>query len=128
MMVKSIHDDGTFLCDKKSPPLPMTLSDFVEYAGPEFALEERDMHVYRTDDLAKARAAESATSEADVMAAGLTRLAVGDTINGGDYVVLTGTKSSARSSTTGECPTIIMLQSVARSSLTWSRCLVSPLL
>jgi hypothetical protein len=50
-------------------------------------------------------------------------------VSPGDWLLAVVTsKSAASSSATGKCPHSIVFPSVARSSLTWSRCFVSPLL
>ena len=49
-------------------------------------------------------------------------------VSPGDWLLAVGTlKSAAPSSATGKYPHSIVFPSVARSSLTWSRCFVSPL-
>ncbi len=57
-----------------------------------------------------------------------TKLGADMTVQPKDLLVIVGApiQPPAPSSTTGKCPHSIVFPSVARSSLTWSRCFVSP--
>jgi hypothetical protein len=117
-LVKSVHDEGTFLGDKRAPTVPTPLPDFVEHFAGKYNLDEANTKVYRSRDPATAQAATSARTAADVLAAGFDEVKIGHTINAGDYVVVVGPKVATAAPATGKCPHCIVFPSVARSSLT----------
>jgi hypothetical protein len=86
--------------------------------------------LYRVTD-EKKEAAETAfiKDEADAKAKyGATRVKAEEALTANSWLLAVGTlQQAAPSSTTGKCPHIIVVPTVARSSLTWSRCFVCPL-
>ncbi len=83
------------------------------------------LRAYRVPEAHEA-AAEAAKNETDAEKAGTPLLPKSDRLNANDYILLVQLQQAAPSSATGKCPYSIVFPSVARSSLTWSRCFVSP--
>ncbi len=85
------------------------------------------LRAYRVPrEIAKLRATEKADTDAKAEEVGELLVPSVDTISANDYILLVQVQPPAPSSATGKCPYSIVFPSVARSSLTWSRCFVSP--
>ncbi len=74
---------------------------------------------------ASRQSVEQARTPAAARAAG-TALDGSHVIEEGSLLLVIGREETAPPSTTGKCPHSIVAPSVARSSLMWSRCFVSP--
>jgi hypothetical protein len=104
------------------------VADFSEDFAKACSLLEGSVVFYalsKEEAVAAATAPDSDKAEQELMV-GQRRQVAGDDLVPGSYLLAEGTPTPPPS-TTGKCPHSIVFPPVARSSLTWSRCFVSPL-